>query len=50
MHLCLIPFVSSRLGLPIASTSVSIVKSYEPDISKQLAVLLRKLPQFEELA
>ena len=48
MHLYLLPFVSSRLGLPIGPSSAALVKSYEPEVSKQLKELLHQLPRLEE--
>ena len=48
MHLYLAPSVSSRLGLPIASSSATLLKSYEPEVSKQLKVLFHQLPRLEE--
>jgi hypothetical protein len=43
-----VPFVSSRLGLPIVTPPAALAKSYDPEVSKQLKALLHQLPQLEE--
>jgi hypothetical protein len=47
MHLYLAPLISSRLGLPVISSSSSLLHSYDSELSEHLTVLLCKLPQLE---
>jgi hypothetical protein len=42
-----VPLVSARLGLPVIPSSSNLLKSYESEVSEQLAVLLGKLPKLE---
>jgi hypothetical protein len=49
MDLYLLPFVPFKLGLPIITSSLPPpIKSYEPEVSKQLNVLLHRREQMEE--
>ena len=47
MHLYLVPLLSARLGLPVIPSSASLLKSYESEVSEQVTILLRRLPQLE---
>lgn len=49
MDLFLLPFVPFKLGLPIITSSLPPpIKSYEPEVAKQLNVLLHRHEQIEE--